>query len=68
LGVGAGVGTREKRCELWSDNLLNCGAMRVYFVLEDDLADDDGDGGTEVADEAKGSGCGADISRIDLGL
>jgi len=41
LGVGAGVGTREKRCELWTNNLLDCGSVRVYFVLEDDLADDD---------------------------
>ena len=42
--------------------------MRLHAVREDDAADDDGDGGGEVAGEAKSSGRGGDVSGLDLGL
>jgi len=37
-------------------------------VLEDDAADDDGDGGCEVAHEAERRGCGGDVLVCDEGL
>lgn len=39
-----------------------------HAVLENDTADDDGDGGGELADEAEGGGCGGDVARLDEGL
>ena len=39
-----------------------------HAVLEDDAADDDGDGGGELADEAEGRGCGGDVAGLDEGL
>ena len=39
-----------------------------HLVLEDDAADDDADGGGEVADEAEGGGCGGHVFAGDLGL
>lgn len=42
--------------------------MFLHAVLEDDAADDDGDGGGEVADEAEGGGRGGDVLGRDEGL
>ena len=39
-----------------------------HAVLEDHAADDDGDGGGELADEAEGCGRGCNVSRLDEGL
>ena len=39
-----------------------------HAVLEDDAADDDGDGGGELADEAESRGCGGDVAGLDEGL
>lgn len=39
-----------------------------HAVLEDDAADDDGDGGGEITDEAKGCGCGGDVFWFNAGL
>ena len=40
------------------------GALGGDLVLEDYAADDDGDGGAEVADEAEGGGCGGDVAFL----
>lgn len=40
----------------------------LHAVLEDDAADDDGDGGRHIADEAKGRRRGGDIPRLDEAL
>lgn len=39
-----------------------------HSVLEDDTANDDGDGGTEVADESKGRRGSRDVPRRDMCL
>ena len=39
-----------------------------HAVLENDTADDDGDGGGELADEAEGGRCGGDVPWLDEGL
>ena len=39
-----------------------------HAVLEDDAADDDGDGGGHVAREAEGRGRGGDVARLDKAL
>lgn len=36
--------------------------------MEDDAADDDGNGGGHVAGEAEGGGCGRDVARLDEAL
>lgn len=38
--------------------------MGNHLVLEDDAADDDGDGGAEIADEAEGGGCSSDVALL----
>lgn len=44
------------------------GEAFLHSILEDDAADDNGDGGREVADEAKGGGRGGDVAGGDQGL
>lgn len=39
--------------------------MLRHSVLEDDAADDDGDGGREVAHEAEGCCGGGDVARLN---
>ena len=68
MGVGSGVGTGELGCKLRTNDLLDLGTVRVYFVLEDDLADYDGNGGAEVADEAECCCCCSNVPWVDLGL
>ena len=36
--------------------------------MEDDAADDDGDGGCELADETERCCCGGDVAGFDVGL
>ena len=51
-----------------SQGRFECGDAFHDFVLEDDAANDDGDGCCEVAHEAKGCCGGCNVSGVDLGL
>ena len=45
---------------------LEEGAFLAEFVLKDDAAEDDGDGGRELADEAEGCSCKGYIVAFDV--
>ena len=55
-------------CEGGAERGSQGGFAVHHAVLEDDAADDDGDGGRELADEPERCGCGGNVSRLDVRL
>ncbi len=51
--------------DTWAEGGAEGGFALGHAILEDDAADDDGNGGGEVADEAKGCGCGGNVFWLD---
>ena len=62
LSVAAG----EAVGELGAEGVFEEGAFLAEFVLEDHAAEDDGDGGCELADEAEGCGGEGDVVAFDV--
>ena len=52
--------------ELGAEGVFEEGAFLAEFVLEDHAAEDDGDGGCELADEAEGCGGEGDVVAFDV--
>lgn len=68
LGIGARGGSGELLHNfVWEDG-GEVGAFGGEDVGEDDAAQDDGDGGGELADEAEGAGGGSDVLWFDGAL
>lgn len=68
LGVCARAGTGQRTARLLAHCGDDLGLFCAHFVLVDDAAYDDGDGGRELADEAEGRGSGGDVAGFDAGL
>lgn len=62
------VGARQLCGEFGTEFALEHTPFVVHFVVEDDAADDDGDGGAELADEGEGGGGRTNVARLDVGL
>ena len=65
---GAGTPSTDLLGEGWPERGAEGGFARHHAVLEDDAADDDGDGGGELADETERGSCGGDVAGLDEGL
>jgi hypothetical protein len=67
-----GVGTRTASCQFcgvfWAECCYETSGLCVHLVLVYDLADDDGDGREDLADEAESCGGCGDVSGLDIGL
>ena len=55
-------------CESWAERRLQGRFAVHHSVLENDAADDDGDGGGELADETECRRCGSDVAGLDIRL
>lgn len=66
--VCAGTGARELVPYGWAEGGAERGRAFVHFVLVDDAADDDGDGGGKLADKSERGGRGRDIAGCDFAL
>jgi len=66
--TGASGATSERRSGFGTKTRHELRLLRLHLVVEDNRADDDGDGGAEIAREAKSGGCGCDVAFLKNGL
>jgi hypothetical protein len=68
FGVGSSTASCKFCCDFWAECCYKAGCLCVHLILVYDLADDNGDGCENLADEAEGcSRCG-NVSGLDVGL
>lgn len=68
LCVGSGTTSCQFSCDFWAESCYQAGCLCVHLVLVYDLADNDGDGCEDLADETEGRGRCGDVSGLDVGL
>lgn len=68
LGVRASTASCQLRCDFWAQGCCQARCLCVHLVLVHGLADDDGDGCKDLADEAKGCRRRGNISRLNVCL
>lgn len=68
LGVGAGARGGELADDVTGQDGREVGGLVCEDVGEDNAAEDNGDGGAELADEAEGARRGGDVLGLDGGL
>lgn len=68
IGIGTSTASCQLSCDFWTECCYKAVCLCVHLILVYDLADDDRDGGEDLADETESCSCCGDISGLNVGL